>query len=168
MADAKFVRIFHQDIENDRMQMQMQMAVDVVEWQAGGVELFKLRVDFRAKLFAEVAFEKIIQSDADRTVEKFTACIDEAGNFSWRQRGTALQQSQVQTSTEFWVLFREFYRFVEAGFIYHQTRGRQNAFTMRAYDGLIHGARKAEVVRIHNQAANGIRGCHNLELSRRK
>ena len=46
----KLVRVFHQDFENDRMQMQMQMAVDVVERQAGGVEFFKLRVDFGAEL----------------------------------------------------------------------------------------------------------------------
>jgi len=31
MADAKCLRVFHQDFENGRMQMQMQMAVDVVE-----------------------------------------------------------------------------------------------------------------------------------------
>ena len=60
-----FVRVFHQDLENDRMQVQVQMAVDVVERQAGGVEFFKLRVDFGAQLFAQAALEKITQADAD-------------------------------------------------------------------------------------------------------
>ena len=68
MADARFFRIFHQDFENCRMQMQMQMAVDMIERQAGRVKFFKLRVDFGAKLFAQTAFKKIIHSNADRTV----------------------------------------------------------------------------------------------------
>ena len=58
--------VFHQNFENGRMQMQMQMAVDVVERQAGGAELFKLRVDFGAKLFAQAALEKITHAGADR------------------------------------------------------------------------------------------------------
>ena len=40
-------------LKDGRMQMQMQMAVDVVERQAGGVEFFKLRVNFGAELFAQ-------------------------------------------------------------------------------------------------------------------
>ena len=46
-------------LKDGRMQMQMQMAVDVVERQAGGAEFFKLRVNFGAQLFAQAAFEKI-------------------------------------------------------------------------------------------------------------
>ena len=66
MPDAELLRIFHQNFENDRMQMQMQMAVDVVERQAGGVEFFKLGVDFGAQLFAQAALEKIAQAGRDR------------------------------------------------------------------------------------------------------
>ena len=69
----------------DRMQMQMQMAVDMVERQAGGVEFFKLRVDFGAKLFAQAALEKIAHADADGRIAEFAACVDEAGNFFRRQ-----------------------------------------------------------------------------------
>ena len=58
----KFFRIFHQDFENDRMQMQVQMAVDVVQRQAGGTEFFKLRVDFGAELFAQVVVKKIFHA----------------------------------------------------------------------------------------------------------
>ena len=35
------------------MQMEMQVAVDVIQRQAGGVEFFKLRVDLGAELFAQ-------------------------------------------------------------------------------------------------------------------
>ena len=44
--DAERGGIVHQDAEHHRMQVQMQMAVDVIQRQAGGVEPFKLRVDF--------------------------------------------------------------------------------------------------------------------------
>ena len=85
--DAEFFRVFHQNPENDRMQMQMQMAVDVVERQAGGVEPFKLRVDFGPQLFAQAAVEKITKAGADGIVGKFAARVDQAGDFFRRQRG---------------------------------------------------------------------------------
>src|SRR5258708_10648649 len=46
LSNTELLRIFHENFENGRVQMQMQMAVDVVERQAGCMEFFKLRVDF--------------------------------------------------------------------------------------------------------------------------
>ena len=69
-ADAEFLRVFHQNAENGWMQMQMQMAVDVVERQAGGAEFFKLRVDFGPELFAQAALEKITEAGGDGVVQK--------------------------------------------------------------------------------------------------
>ena len=94
------------------MQMQVQMAVDVVERQAGGVEFFKLRVDFGAQLFAQAALEKIAQTGADGLVAEFAARIDQAGNFFRRQRGMAHQQRQVQADAEFRVFLRQRHGFV--------------------------------------------------------
>ncbi len=62
VPDAKLVRVFHQDAEDRRVQMQVQMAVDVVEGQAGGAEPVKLRVNFRPQLFAQAAMEKITKA----------------------------------------------------------------------------------------------------------
>src|ERR1051326_5992215 len=43
--------IFHQNIKDRRMQMQMQMAINVVQCESCSTELFKLGVYFRAQLF---------------------------------------------------------------------------------------------------------------------
>ena len=48
--------------------MQMQMAVDMVEWEAGCVELRKLLVNFGPELLPEAALEKIKQSLIDKPV----------------------------------------------------------------------------------------------------
>ena len=42
------------------MQMQVQVAVDMIQGQAGGAESLELRVDFGAKLRAQAALEKIM------------------------------------------------------------------------------------------------------------
>ena len=69
--DAQFARILHQDAKHGRMQMQVQMAVDVVERQAGGAEPVKLRVNFLAQLFAQVALKEIAEPGARRVVGEF-------------------------------------------------------------------------------------------------
>ena len=40
----------HQDAEDGRMQVQVQVAVDVVQGQPGGAELLELRVDLAPQL----------------------------------------------------------------------------------------------------------------------
>ena len=117
--------------------MQMQMAVNMVEREAGRVELCKLRVNFGAQLFAQAAIEKIAEADGNWFAAEFAMRIDKTGNFFRRQGRTPACQRQVQTDAEFWVFARERNGFIEARFVHHQTRGRQNAFTVGADDGLI-------------------------------
>ena len=142
----------------DRMQMQMQMAVDVVERQTGGVEFFKLRVDFGAELFAQAALEKIIHAGADGRIAEFAARVDEAGNFFRRQRGMSHQQSEVQADAEPGIFPGEFHRFGAARFVHHQARGGQNAVAMGADDGFVDGMRTAKVVGVDDQPARWFQG----------
>ena len=58
--------IGHQDAEHGRMQVQVQMAVDVVQGQAGGAEPLKLRVNFLPQLLAQTALEEIAEAGAGR------------------------------------------------------------------------------------------------------
>lgn len=92
MANAECFGIFHQDVEDDGVQMQVQMAVYVIERQARGMKFFKLSVDFGSELIAQAALEEVGHADADRAVGKFGAWIDEAGNFTRREGGMALQE----------------------------------------------------------------------------
>src|SRR5688572_6504007 len=55
MGDAPLRRMLHQDIEHGRMQMEMEVAVDVIELESGRAELFKLGRNFIAQLGAQLA-----------------------------------------------------------------------------------------------------------------
>jgi len=135
------------------MQMQVQMAINVVERQAGGVEPGKLRVDFRSQWFAQAAIEKITKTGADGIFRKFAPRVDEAGDFFRRQRGVPAQQCQMQADAELWIFVCQFNRFVARGLVHHQAGAGQNAFAMRADDGFIDGMRTAKIVRVDNQTA---------------
>src|ERR1035437_9179221 len=63
------------------------------------------------------------------------------------------QQSEVQADAEFGIVLRQFYRFIETGFVDNQTRGGQNAFAMGADDGGVDGGGKAEVVGVDDETA---------------
>src|ERR1035437_5313422 len=63
------------------------------------------------------------------------------------------QQSEVQADAEFGIVLRQLHGFIETKFVHHQARGGQNAFAMGADDGLVHGTRKAEVVRGDDETA---------------
>lgn len=46
---------------------------------------------------------------------------------------------------------------IEAGFVDHQTGGGEDAFAMRADDGLIDGLGQPKVIRIDNEAVRSLR-----------
>ena len=68
------------------MQMQMQVAVDMVERQAGGAELLKLRLDFGAKLVTQAALDKIAKTGGNGLVAELALRIDKTGPFSAGRR----------------------------------------------------------------------------------
>src|SRR6266542_7174698 len=68
MRDAPVTGVAHQYSENCRVQVKMEMPVDVVERQAGRAELFKLRRHFTFKLPAQFRSKKITEPGRNRTV----------------------------------------------------------------------------------------------------
>ena len=64
------------------------------------------------------------------------------------------QQSQMQADAQPGIFLRQRHGFGEAGFVHHQAGAGQNAFAMRADDGLVDGRRTAEIVRIDDEAAD--------------
>src|SRR5580658_3028443 len=155
VADAELVRIVHEDFENDGMQVQVEMAVDVVERQASGMEFLKLRMDFGAELFAQIVVKKISHSGADRAVGKFPTRVDEAGYGFIKQGGVAVKERNMQANAEFWVFFGQPDGFVKTGFVHHQACRCQNAFAMRAHNSYVDGRREAKVIGIDDEAAGG-------------
>jgi hypothetical protein len=58
MADAPGAGVFRQEIEHDGMEMEVVMAIDVVERESRPVEAFELRGQFAAKGIAERRIEE--------------------------------------------------------------------------------------------------------------
>src|SRR5208282_3643342 len=90
--DAERWRCLHQNPENRWVQMQMQVAIDMVKRQASGLELVELRVDFASQLFAQAAPEKVAEAGAGGLAGELAARVDEAGDFCGRQGGMAAEQ----------------------------------------------------------------------------
>ena len=85
VVDTELLCVRHQNSEHGRMQVEVQMAVDMIQRQARGAETRELFVDFRAKLVAQVASKEIMETDFGWVIAEFALCIDEAGNFFRRQ-----------------------------------------------------------------------------------
>ena len=82
----------HQNLEHDRVQVQVQVAVDVIERKARGVEFFKLRANLRLQLRPQTSSREIAKAHRDRAIAEAPLRIDQAGNLFRRKRGMAAQQ----------------------------------------------------------------------------
>src|SRR6185295_17855997 len=81
MRDPPVPRVFHQDREDGRVQMKMQVAVDVVESQAACVKLCELRFNFTFELRAQAFAKEISKPGRDRAVAETSPVIDQPGDF---------------------------------------------------------------------------------------
>jgi hypothetical protein len=84
--DSEFGCVFHQNPEYGWVEMEVQVAVDMVEWQAGLTEFVKLGVDFVAQLVAQAGIEEIPKARARWTVGKLVAAVHQSGDLVCRQR----------------------------------------------------------------------------------
>src|SRR5439155_7592144 len=153
MRDAPVTGAAHQNSKNYWVQMKVEMAVDVVEGQAGHAESFKLRVDFALELRSQFRPKKVANAARHRMAAEIPAGINQAGNGARRQRRGSANQTDVQADTEPRILPRQFDGFVRSLAIDHQTGGGEDAFAMRAHDGVIDGRRTAEVVGVDDEPA---------------
>src|SRR5947209_15952760 len=69
--DAQNFRVFHQDAENRRVQMHVQMAIHMIERQATGSKTGELLMDLGAQLFLESPTKKIGTARAKWAIGKF-------------------------------------------------------------------------------------------------
>src|ERR1700761_787613 len=83
--DTQPVRVSHQDAKDNRVEMQVQMAVNMVEGKTRGVKFFKLRMNLRAELLAQGGPKKIIEAHADWRIAKTTGMVDQTRNHFRRQ-----------------------------------------------------------------------------------
>ena len=151
--DAELGRIFHQQAEHHRVQMHVQMAVDVVQREAGGPESLKLRVNFLAQRLAQVALEIIPEPGSGGVVGEFAIGVHQPGNLLGGQCGMAAQQGQVQSHPQPRVVSRQRHGLFLRRLVDHQARRGQNTLAVRAHHRLVDRSRAAEIIRVDDQPA---------------
>ena len=82
MGDGPLADAAHQNREHRRVQMKVQVPVDMVELESGRVEFIELRLDFAFQLRAQVLAKKVANPSRDRVVAEISIVIHQAGNFS--------------------------------------------------------------------------------------
>src|ERR1039457_7232540 len=87
VLDSQLAGVGHQDVKHGGMQMEVQMAIDVVEGQAGGAELLKLRVNLLPQLVTQAALEKIAEPSVWRVIAELPFRVHQSGDLRRRQRG---------------------------------------------------------------------------------
>src|SRR5690349_9206682 len=164
--DAPIARVAHQYPEHDRVQVKMEMTVDVVEWETRCAKSFKLRGNFLFELRAQLAKKEVADSRANRIDAEISVGINQTGNLTGLQRRRSADKRQVKADPQARVLAGQFDRFVGGRAIHHQAGGGKNAIAMGTYDGFIDGARPAKVVGVDDEPANRFRAPHSLERGR--
>src|SRR3954471_8468927 len=91
VPDAEGVGIIHQDLENGWMEVQMQVAIDMVERETGGLEFFELGMDLGAQWSLQPAIEKIFHPGAGGIVRELVAGIDQARDLFGTEGGMTVQ-----------------------------------------------------------------------------
>src|SRR2546430_7653071 len=82
MGDGPLASAAHQNREHRRVQMKVQMAVDMVELESGRAEFLELRLDFAFQLRAQILAKKVANASRNRVVAEISIVIDQGGNFS--------------------------------------------------------------------------------------
>src|SRR5206468_4112251 len=100
MRDAPVADMTHENVKHNRMQMKVEMAVDMVEWQAGRAEPSELRSDLALELRAQLRLKKITSGSGDRVVAEISQAVNQTGNFARLQRRGSADQTYVQADSE--------------------------------------------------------------------
>ena len=110
---------------------------------------------------------EVAKADGRGVVAEFAVLIYQARNMCAREGRMPAEQRQVQANAELRMFPRQRDGLLIGLLVHHQAGAGENAFAMGAEDGLVDGARPAEVVRVDDEPADGLRASHNSEPARR-
>jgi hypothetical protein len=137
VLDAKLGGVGHQDAEYGGMQVQVQVAIDVIERQPGGAELSELGVNFLPQLLAQAPVKEVTEAGARRVGGELPLRVYEPGNFCGRQGGMAAEQRQVQSDAQRGILPGQLHRLFESRLVHHQAGGGEDPLFMRPDDRFV-------------------------------
>ena len=121
------------------MEVQVEVAVDVVKGQAGGLEFFKLGGDFVAQLAAAFPGGEVAPAGEDGVVGELLLGIHQLWNFCGGEGGASADEREVQADAQFGILLRQSDGLGGERFVDHEAGRSQDAFAMGADDSLVDG-----------------------------
>ena len=86
VRDAPFLRVFHQQTKHGWMQVNMQVAIDVIQREAGCVKALELSGDLATQLITKVSLREVAKACARRVIAEFLPVVHQAWDFLMRQR----------------------------------------------------------------------------------
>src|SRR6266571_3345010 len=132
--DAPAVGIQHEDPENDRVQVEMEMSVHVIERKRGRGKLLELGRHLCFQLRRQSPMRVIAEPRCHGAVAELVFTVDQAGNFFRGQCRTAANERQMEAHAQPRGFPRQGDGFIAGRLIHHQAGGGENAFAMGAND----------------------------------
>ena len=144
--DAKLAREPHEDRLHRRMQVEMMVAIDVVEVEPGPTERGKLCADLGLRLRLRTAAEVDASAHAHGIARKASIGTNQIRDLLGRQRRPAVDQHEVQPDGETRQAPCALDRIRRGGRRHHQARGCQDAVEMAELDRLVHGNGQPKII----------------------
>ena len=145
--------VFQQDPQDDGVKVEVEVAVDVIERKAGGVEFFELGGDFVAELFSAAWGEEKFHAGGGGVFGELAGLCYQSRNFFGRKSRASANQGEMKADAEAGILAGEFHGAGGCRFVDHQACGGEDAFLVGANDGFVDGIGAPKIVGVDNQAA---------------
>src|SRR5208337_2366736 len=142
----------NQNISEERMDVEIQVAVDMVE-VADELEMaLDLRAQFVGHRSAHRAIKKISHPRADGAVDELARRTHGGAESRGIEQTASAADDSMQADVERGIVARHFSGGARGGFRDHQARTAQNSVAMRPHDAGIDLGRQAEVIGVDDQA----------------
>lgn len=166
-SDALNIELFakrEQHPENDRMHVEMIVAVHMRKAKTGCRETLKLRAYLRGQLATCMTAEEVVETGEKGASRKAPLTVNEMGNIRrWQGRFTE-DKREVKSDREARVCSRDLNRFSGCRFVDHETRARQHAAEVRFKDGPVDRTGVSKIITVDDQGERSAglapaRGC---------
>lgn len=124
----------------------MLMRIDVIEREPRRSICFELRLDFCRDLPTDRRARENIDPETHHVVAKTPGLIDEIRQALWWQDRTAFYQHEMKADTQSWQLTGTRDRVLSSRARNNETGRRQDAISMRDFDGIIDLARNPKII----------------------
>jgi hypothetical protein len=135
------------------MEVKMLVSIAVIKRQTGALERFELCGNFGGQLTPRAPIAHEAAPKGDQVPAECASFIHQIGNSAGRRRRPALRQYEMQSDPQSRHLLGARNGVRGARGRHHETRGREDAFTVRQFDRMVYFEGRAEVIRRDNETS---------------